>query len=93
MCTNVTVGMLPSDRDSYAQQFKNRRGCYVKRTGSEHKSHLLSDGNDGHSGGVGKSSKSADNESDAESSRKYVQEYTPADKACESKVRACMYGT
>ena len=41
--TNVTKGSPEQLRNI----FKTRRGCYVKRTGSEHKSHLLSDGTSG----------------------------------------------
>ena len=41
---------------------------------------------------AGKSSESADIESDAEGGREYVQEYTPTDKTRKSKIRTCMYG-
>ena len=86
--TNVTKGSPEQLRNI----FKTRRGCYVKRTGSEHESHLLSDGASGHDRSAGKSSESADIESDAEGGREYVQEYTPTDKTRKSKIRTCMYG-
>ena len=77
--TNVTKGS--------PEQLRN-----IFRTGSEHKSHLLSDGASGHDRSAGKSSESADIESDAEGGGEYVQEYTPTDKTRKSKIRTCMYG-
>ena len=50
------------------------------------------DGASGHNRSAGKSSESADIESDAEGGREYVQEYTPTDKTRKSKIRTCMYG-
>lgn len=45
-----------------------------------------------HNRSAGKSSESADIESDAEGGGEYVQEYTPTDKTRKSKIRTCMYG-
>ena len=85
--TNVTKGRPEQLRAIFLEP-----GGVAKRTGSEHKSHLLSDGASGHDRSAGKSSESADIESDAEGGGEYVQEYTPTDKTRKSKIRTCMYG-